>query len=140
MKVISGLVLMRKMNYGKSVADKKIETIPSLYQGKLLNGPNDLWIDRKGGVYFTDPFYRRAWWNHKEMPQDIQAVYYLSPDHKTITRLTDDLQQPNGIVGTPDGKNYLLRISKQIKPGLTISKKTGVFRGRHSFANSDPMG
>src|SRR5512140_3852770 len=32
--------------------DKKVEVIPSLYNGKLLNGPNDLWIDKKGGVYF----------------------------------------------------------------------------------------
>jgi gluconolactonase len=38
------------------------------------------------------------------MPQDCQAVYYLSPDHKKITRVIDDLEQPNGIVGTPDGK------------------------------------
>ena len=29
------------------------------YQGKLLNGPNDLWIRPDGGIYFTDPFYKR---------------------------------------------------------------------------------
>jgi gluconolactonase len=38
------------------------------------------------------------------MPQEKQCVYYLKPDHKTIIRVTEDLQQPNGIVGTPDGK------------------------------------
>lgn len=86
----------------------KVEVVQSLYNGKKLNGPNDLWPDSKGGVYFTDPFYRRQWWDHKDMPQEIQAVYYLSPDRKTITRLTDDLQQPNGIVGTPDGKKLFV--------------------------------
>lgn len=88
--------------------DKKVTIIPSKYQDKLLNGPNDLWIDPSGGVYFTDPFYKRSWWDHSDKPQDIQGVYYLSPDRKTITRLVDDLVQPNGIVGTPDGKNLFV--------------------------------
>ena len=38
--------------------DKEVTIIPSKYQDKLLNGPNDLWIDPSGGVYFTDPFYQ----------------------------------------------------------------------------------
>lgn len=88
--------------------DKEVTVIPSKYQGKVLNGPNDLWPDGKGGVYFTDPFYIRSWWDHTEKPQDIQAVYYLRPDHKTITRLIDDMVQPNGIVGTPDGKTLFV--------------------------------
>ncbi len=85
--------------------DKKIEVIAGSYEGKLFNGPNDLWITPSGGVYFTDPFYRREWWSHKEMPQEKQRVYYLNPDHKSIIIVADDLLQPNGIVGTPDGKN-----------------------------------
>jgi gluconolactonase len=85
--------------------DKKIEVIAGSYEGKLFNGPNDLWITPSGGVYFTDPFYRREWWSHKEMPQEKQCVYYLKPDHKSIIIVADDLLQPNGIVGTPDGKN-----------------------------------
>lgn len=88
--------------------DKKIIIIPSKYQDKPLNGPNDLWITRTGGVYFTDPYYKRSWWDHTSMPQDIQAVYYLSPDHKTIIRVASDLIQPNGIVGTPDGKTLFV--------------------------------
>jgi gluconolactonase len=42
------------------------------------------------------------------MPQDLQAVYYLKPDHKTIIRVIEDLVQPNGIVGTPDGKSIFI--------------------------------
>ena len=45
--------------------DKKVKVIPSKYKGKLLNGPNDLWITQNGGIYFTDPYYQRPWWNHK---------------------------------------------------------------------------
>lgn len=121
--------------------DKKVEAIPSLYQGKLLNGPNDLWIDKKGGIYFTDPFYRRNWWKHKEMPQDIQAVYYMSPDHKTITRLTDDLQQPNGIVGTSDGKKLFVADIKANKTWSYTVNKDGSLSGKTLFCElgSDGM-
>lgn len=74
------------------------------YQGKLLNGPNDLWVHPKGWVYFTDPLYKRNYWNRSGMEQDGQHVYLLSADRKTVTRIIDDLRQPNGIIGTPDGK------------------------------------
>jgi gluconolactonase len=73
------------------------------YQGKLMNGPNDLWIRADGAIFFTDPHYKRPYWNRgpKEMGE---FVYHLAPDHKTVTRIIDDLKQPNGIIGTPDGK------------------------------------
>ncbi len=74
------------------------------FAGKRLNGPNDLWPDPKGGIYFTDPYYERSWWENKGMEQDGQHVYYLKPDRKTVIRVVDDLEQPNGIIGTPDGK------------------------------------
>ncbi|MGD2093771.1 MAG: SMP-30/gluconolactonase/LRE family protein [Phycisphaerales bacterium] len=74
------------------------------YKGNKLNGPNDLWEDPKGGIYFTDPFYKRPYWNRGPMEQDGQHVYYLSPDRKKLIRVTNDLVQPNGIIGTPDGK------------------------------------
>ncbi|MFH1718017.1 MAG: SMP-30/gluconolactonase/LRE family protein [Planctomycetota bacterium] len=74
------------------------------YKGKKLNGPNDLWPDPKGGIYFTDPLYKRPYWTRgPAMQQDGQHVYYLAPDRKTLIRVTEDLVQPNGIIGTPDG-------------------------------------
>ncbi|MBP7731671.1 MAG: SMP-30/gluconolactonase/LRE family protein [Bacteroidales bacterium] len=88
----------------KITPDKKIEVVVNKYNDAPFNGPNDLWISNDGKVYFTDPFYLRSWWDHTQRPQDKQCVYYLSPDHKTLIRVIDDLLQPNGIVGTPDGK------------------------------------
>jgi len=82
----------------------KITTLVENYKGKLLNAPNDLWRDPKGGIYFTDPFYKRDYWKRGPMEQDGQHVYYLKPDRKTLIRVTEDLTQPNGIIGTPDGK------------------------------------
>ena len=73
------------------------------YQGKLLNGPNDVWIRPGGGLYFTDPYYKRPYW--KRGPKEMgEYVYFLAPDYKTLTRVVDDMKQPNGIIGTPDGK------------------------------------
>jgi gluconolactonase len=88
--------------------DKNVRLMPSKYHDKPLNGPNDIWITNNSGVYITDPYYKRSWWDHNTMPQDCQAVYYLKPDHKTLTMVIDDLVQPNGIVGTPDGKTLFI--------------------------------
>jgi gluconolactonase len=83
---------------------KNVTVLVDKYNGKALNGPNDVWIDPKGGYYITDPYYDRPWWDHHSMPQDKQCVYYLLPDLNRLVRVIDDFVQPNGIVGTPDGK------------------------------------
>lgn len=83
--------------------DGEVEVVVKDYQGKLLNGPNDLWIRPDGGIYFTDPFYKRPYWKRGPSEQG-KAVYYLAPDRETLVRVADDLKQPNGVIGTPDGK------------------------------------
>ncbi|OYX11728.1 MAG: gluconolactonase [Algoriphagus sp. 32-45-6] len=85
---------------------KETVLVPS-FRGKKLNGPNDIWVRPKGGLYFTDPLYPRPYWEGirgKEMEQDGQHVYFLSADRTELFRVAEDLKQPNGIVGTPDGK------------------------------------
>jgi gluconolactonase len=84
--------------------DGKVTVLVGEYAGKLLNGPNDVWVRPDGAVYFTDPFYDRPWWTHHTMPQDGQHVYFLSADRRRLVRAADDLEKPNGIIGTPDGK------------------------------------
>ncbi|TLU91609.1 SMP-30/gluconolactonase/LRE family protein [Dyadobacter sediminis] len=75
------------------------------YEGKLLNGPNDIWIDPKGGIYLTDPLYKRDYWKRNpEMQQEGEHVYYLSPGSKKLVRVDEKLKKPNGIIGTADGK------------------------------------
>ena len=84
--------------------DKTVTILVTNFEGKYLNGPNDVWITPNGGIFMTDPFYLRKWWDHTTMAQPGQDVYYLSPDHGNLSRVTDDLKTPNGITGTPDGK------------------------------------
>jgi gluconolactonase len=68
-----------------------------------LNGPNDLWVDRKGGIYITDPYYQRPYWTRKAPEIKGQNVYYI-PKNKPAITVVNDMMQPNGIIGTPDGK------------------------------------
>jgi len=82
----------------------KVTVLVKNYQGKLLNGPNDAWVRPDNGIYFTDPLYKRPYWNRGPMEQSGEHVYFLSSDRKTFVRVTEDLKQPNGIIGTPNGK------------------------------------
>jgi gluconolactonase len=88
--------------------DARITALAMEYQGKRLNGPNDVWVRPDGALYFTDPFYKRTWWTHDQRPQDGEHVYFLSADRKTLKRVTTDLVQPNGIIGTPEGKTLFV--------------------------------
>jgi gluconolactonase len=72
--------------------------------GKRLNGPNDLWIDARGGIYFTDPYYQRPYWARTRSELDGEKVYYLRRGARQPVAVVADLRKPNGIVGTPDGK------------------------------------
>jgi len=84
--------------------DKQMRTLAENFNSQPLNAPNDLWIAPNGGIYFSDPYYHRGYWEagRKEV-QDKRGVYYLNPDGK-VTRVIDDYKQPNGLIGTPDGK------------------------------------
>src|SRR5579872_3326710 len=42
--------------------DRSVRVLLKAVGGKRLNGPNDLWIDARGGIYFTDPYYQRSYW------------------------------------------------------------------------------
>jgi gluconolactonase len=86
-------------------ATKKVTVILDHFENKRFNGPNDVWVDPAGGLYFTDPFYKRDYWQERPKPeQDRQRLYYLPKDAKAPVIADETLVQPNGIIGTPDGK------------------------------------
>lgn len=84
--------------------DKKVTVLMKGEKGKRHNGPNDLWIDAKGGIYFTDPLYVRPYWDRKEREIEGEKVYYLPKGASTPIFVTDQVVKPNGIIGSPDGK------------------------------------
>lgn len=115
----------------------KVTVLVKGYDGKLLNGPNDLWIRPNGGIYFTDPFYKRDYWTRGPMEQSGQDVYYLTPDHKKVIRMIDDLEQPNGIIGTPDGKRLYVADIKGNKTYTYLINPDGSLSDKKPFV---PMG
>ena len=84
--------------------DRQIGVLVRDHDGKLLNGPNDLWIHPDGQVYFTDPLYRRPYWKRDPAPQQAGQYVYLLKPGGTPQPVATDLKQPNGIIGTPDGR------------------------------------
>ena len=121
--------------------DGKVKVIWKEHEGKTLNGPNDVWIHPSGSLYFTDPFYKRPWWTHDAPPQDGQHVYRVSADRKTIRRVTSDLEQPNGIIGSPDGKTLYVADIKARKTYAYDIQKDGTLAGKrlHAALGSDGM-
>ncbi len=110
--------------------EKNVKVLVRDFKGKKLNGPNDLWIDDHGGIYFTDPYYQRDYWTRTSREIEEENVYYLSPDGRELKIVADGFIRPNGIVGSGDGKTlYVADIgakktySYRIEPDGTLSDK-----------------
>lgn len=108
----------------------KRTVIASTFEGKRFNKPNDVWIDPKGGVYFTDPVYGREF----KVVQDGEHVYYVLPDRSKTIKVVTDMKKPNGLIGTPDGK--LLYVTDQVagKVWRYDIEKDGTLANKKLFA------
>jgi gluconolactonase len=122
------------------VATKKVTVLVKGYEGKLLNGPNDIWVHpTTGRIYFTDPYYQRKWWSRgpKESPE---AVYVYSPADGKLARVIDDMVQPNGIIGTPDGKKLYVADIRGRKTFAYDIKDDGSLGDKQLFVESGSDG
>ena len=130
-----------KMELWSVSPDGAVTVLAKAHADKAFNGPNDVWAcPQGGGCYFTDPFYKRPWWTHAEAPQGTQQVYFL-PKGGAPRRVTEDLQQPNGIVGTPDGKQLYVADIKAKKVFAYAIQPDGSLAGKRLFCEmgSDGM-
>jgi gluconolactonase len=93
-----------KMEIWAITPDKKVTVLIDNFQGQKFNGPNDCWVNSNGGIYFTDPYYQRSWWERKKPDLEKQSLYYLPPGKNEAVVVDSALVKPNGIVGTPNGK------------------------------------
>ena len=123
------------------VKTKEKKVIINNYKGKRLNAPNDVWVAPNGGLYFSDPFYKRKWWKHSVSEQDTEAVYYLAPDAKEIIRVAEDFVRPNGLIGSADGKTLYIADIKDEKTYKYSIKANGTLSERELFCEmgSDGM-
>lgn len=77
---------------------KKITVLADKVGDEPLGKPNDLVLDRQGGIYFTDP--------------GRGAVYYRDAQGK-VTRFADGIKRPNGVLLSPDEKTLYVIPSGQ---------------------------
>lgn len=72
------------------------------FEGQPLVRPNDLVIDRRGGIYFTDPIPGAN--RFREPPPGRRPLlFYLTPEGR-LTKLTESVDAPNGVQLSPDEK------------------------------------
>ena len=121
--------------------DKKVKVLLDNFEGKRFNGPNDLWIDAKGGIFFTDPYYQRPYWERKKPDLSNQSVYYFPKGSKSAILLDSNFVRPNGIIGSADGKNLFVADIGDKKTYKYDIGKNGKLNNRRLFIDlgSDGM-
>ncbi|MBY0231333.1 MAG: SMP-30/gluconolactonase/LRE family protein [Gemmataceae bacterium] len=82
-----------------NIKTKKRTVIADGIDGKRFNAPNDLAIDAKGRIYFSDPRYL----GDEKRELEHRAVYRIDGPGKVV-EITHDVSKPNGIALSPDGK------------------------------------
>lgn len=110
--------------------DGEVTVAADNYEGRKLNRPNDLWIDPKGGVYFSDPYFGPR----GDMEQDGEYVYYITPDKSEVIRVIDDMKRPNGVIGTPDSKRLYVADYGADKTFMYKINKDGTLSDKKLFA------
>lgn len=113
----------------------EIEVIASECNGKKLNSPNDLWPDKVGGVYFTDPRYG----DMEGLEQPGFHVYYIDTKGR-VNRILTDLVKPNGIIGTSDNKYLYVADPGDNKTYRYAIKRPGKLGPREVFCESGSDG
>lgn len=88
----------------RSTEGEVVDVLTDTFKGKRYNKTNDLCVDARGGIYFTDPTWE------KEVIQGIQGVYYRNPSGE-VSLLFGDFQRPNGIILSPDGQTLYVNDS-----------------------------
>ena len=92
-------------------------TMTDNYQGKRFNSPNDLAIDSRGNIFFTDPPYGLPEGaNDPRRELDFAGVYLFKPTTGETLLLTKEIEWPNGIALSPDEKTLYVAQSSRTEP------------------------
>lgn len=84
---------------------KIVRTLASSYADKPLDGPNDLVVDGRGGLYFTDPQFTPD----AKKNQPGRSVYYRTPEGNVLRVIEpNEFAMPNGVLLSPDGKTLYI--------------------------------
>src|SRR5665213_622341 len=114
-------------------APESAAQLSDMFDGKAYIRPNDLVVDKKGGIYFTDCYQIGVVAKPEDLPQ---AVYYIMPAGK-VMRVLDDVARPNGITLSPDEKTLYVNdwggaylLTYDVQPD-------GSLKNRKNFAKYD---
>lgn len=125
-----------------SISSKgKVRILISDVQGKRLNGPNDVWVHSNGNIYFTDPYYQRPYWTRKAPEIQKQNLYCLFKGTGQPVIVDSNLVQPNGIIGTRDGKSLYVADIRDSKTYRYTIGEDGTLTNRQLYVpqGSDGM-
>ncbi|MEW5976240.1 MAG: SMP-30/gluconolactonase/LRE family protein [Acidobacteriota bacterium] len=104
----------------------KSEILAALFEGRPLNSPNDITVDLKGRIYFSDPRYL----GHESVDQPFHAVYRIDPD-RSLHRIITDAGKPNGVAISPDQKTLYVVSNDNGTTGMfRIPDGTPLLKGR----------
>jgi gluconolactonase len=111
----------------------KAEILAAMFEGRPLNSPNDITIDEKGRVYFSDPRYL----GYEPIDQPFQAVYRIDPD-RSIHRIITDAGKPNGVCVSPDQRTLYVVSNENGTTGIgRVPETAPVHRGRMALLAYD---
>lgn len=101
--------------------DGSITIIQDGYEGKRLNSPNDVVVAPDGTIWFTDPVFGISGWyeGEKADPELPPAVWRVDPATGHASVMTDEVEGPNGLAFSPDGKILYVVASREV-PNRTI--------------------
>ena len=111
----------------------KSEILAALFEGRPLNSPNDITIDLKGRIYFSDPRYL----GYEPVDQPFNAVYRIDPD-RSLHRIITDAGKANGVAVSPDQKTLYVVSNDNGTTGMfRIPDGTPVLKGRMALLAYD---
>jgi len=110
-----------RMTSGVDNPQPLFATVAGKYKGMRFNSPNDVIVDSKGQVYFTDPIYGLESQSDKDPKKETpyNGVYKVKTDG-TVVLLVDSITRPNGIALSPDEKKLIIACSDPEKPNWYI--------------------
>ncbi len=120
--------------------DGKVKVLLENFKGHSFNGPNDVWVDKRGGLYFTDPFYQRKYNSRTKTEEHGENVYYLPKGAKEAILVDSNLVRPNGIVGSSRKKNLYVSDIEDKKIYKYRINKDGTLSDRKLFATHQSDG
>src|SRR5690606_28312146 len=97
----------------------RLEVLTAEFDGQPYNTPNDLTVDSKGRIYFSDPRYGdRAGMRLVDAEgSKIEGVYRIDPDGKVTRIITHEVDRPNGVLVTPDDRYLYVADNNNNQPG-----------------------